>query len=204
MTPIDFAKALLVKLGLPVTENNIAALVGLQVQEGGHSANSAKFNPMNVTQLAEGSRLAPGFPKNGPQIQAYPDWQTGLNATATLFKNGLYKGVLASLARSAPPSDTLREIALSPYGWYKTVAGKRVPLAYPAATSAAAAWRSFGSKLFPDGGGMLETGEGALRNLFTFRSTASKIGGVVIGVSILTGIAIVTYTLVKKRREVAT
>jgi hypothetical protein len=156
-----------------------------------------------VTQPAEGSRLAPGFSKNGPQIQAYPDWETGLDATATLFKNGFYKGVLASLARSATPADTLREIALSPYGWYKIVAGKRVPISYPLATSAAVAWRSYGAKLFPGGGGILDTGENALKDLFTFRTTASKVGGVVMGVTILTGIAIVTYTLLKSKKAEA-
>jgi hypothetical protein len=169
MTPIDFAHALLRRLGLPETENNIAALVGVQVQEGGHSGNSARFNPMNVTQPAPGSKLAPGFSAKGPQIQTYPDWNTGVEATAKLLSNGLYKGVLASLARSAPPSETLREIAFSPYGWYEMRGGKRVPLPYPLATNAAAAWKSYGSKLFPDLGGVFDAGSRAARDVFTSR-----------------------------------
>lgn len=200
MTPIEFASELLVRLGLPVTENNIAALVGLQIQEGGHVANSAAFNPMNVTQLIKGvSHLAPGFSEKGPQIQAYPDWEAGLQATATLFKNGLYKGVLASLARSASPNDTLREIALSPYGWYEIKGGKRVPLPYPAAIAAAAAWRVYGSKPFPgSSGGWIATSEGALKQLFQPRNV--KYGIVAFaGVTALVGIALVAYGVHKHR-----
>lgn len=200
MTPIEFASELLTRLSLPVTENNIAALVGLQVQEGGHVANSASFNPMNVTQIIKGvSHLAPGFSEKGPQIQAYPDWETGLQATATLFKNGFYKGVLASLARSAPPNDTLREIALSPYGWYEIKGGKRRLLPYPAATAAAAAWRVYGSKPFPDSsGGWFAMSESALKQLFQPRSV--KYGLVAFaGMTALLGIALVSYGVHKHR-----
>jgi hypothetical protein len=206
MTPIDFAKALLSRLGLPQSENNIAALVGLQVQEGGHSANSAKFNPMNVTQIVPGvSKLAPGFSQSGPQIQAYPDWQTGLEATATLLMNGKYKGVLASLAKSASPADTLKEIALSPYGWYDIIKGVRVPKAYPQATVAALNWRSYGAKLFPPGGGdfggMIERGEQSIKELFTFKTTASKVGAAVVGVGLIAGVVAIGYVLLKHHQE---
>jgi hypothetical protein len=200
MTPIDFAHALLRRLGLPETENNIASLVGLQIQEGGYSGNSARFNPMNVTQPAPGSRLAPGFSSKGPQIQAYPDWDTGVEATAKLLSNGLYKGVIASLARSAPPADTLREIAISPYGWYDPKTGKRLP--YSLATNAAAAWRSYGSKVFPgpDLHGVFDAGSRTLKDIFTSKPVeygmALYAGALAVG-----ALGLVVYALSKQKNS---
>jgi hypothetical protein len=198
MTPIEFASEILVRIGLPVSENNIAALVGLQAQEGGHiPPSTASFNPMNVTQFINGNHRAPGFPENGPQIQAYPDWETGLRATTMTFKSGFYKSVLASLVKSAPPNDTLHEISLSPFGWYKIdkATGKRIQLPYPLAIAAAAAWRLYGSKPFPGpSGGWIATSENALKDFFTPRTSTAKYGlFMVAGVMALAGIALIAY-----------
>jgi hypothetical protein len=119
-TPRDFAVALLSGLGLPLTLNNIAAMVSAQAIEGGFSHNTATYNPLNITQPAKGSSTAQGFgtAANPANIQAYPDWPTALSATIALFKNGLYNDILASFQKSADPQTTLAVWAKNPsYGW---------------------------------------------------------------------------------------
>lgn len=185
MTPADFARALLARLDLPVTANNIAALVAFQAHEGGHMANAAAYNPINTTLKLPGSH-----PVTQIGVQAYGSWDQGIEATAKTLAQGNMRAIFSSLARSAPPDETLRAVASSPWGC--TICAKA-----PAATL-----QAYADKLFPIGKGMLDTGEGALKQLFTFRSTASKIGGVVIGVSILTGLGILGYTLLKKAKRV--
>ncbi len=117
-TPKDFALALLSGLGLTESQNNIDAIVSAEAAEGGFMSNTANFNPLNTTQKATGSQLASGFSSSGPQIQSYPDWPTGLQATIATLKNGLYNDILASLAASADPQTTLNVWAANPhYGW---------------------------------------------------------------------------------------
>jgi hypothetical protein len=196
VTPILFAKALLERLHLPVTDNNIAALVGLQAQEGGHVGNAAAFNPTNVTQPMPGSYTALVTPAH---IQGYQSWDQGVEATAKLLSNGLYSGVLASLGRSAPPADTLKEIALSPFGWYKIVGGQRVPLPYPGALAAAANWKSVGAIVFPDVksgiAGLIRFGGSPLARA---AMTVAAVGAIGL---VTTGVVLVVYGLVKKRKD---
>jgi hypothetical protein len=147
-TPRDFAIALLSGLGLPLTQNNITAMISAQAAEGGFcplqadcgSATAAErtayYNPLNITQPIKGSSVASGYAasasKGGPAIQAYPDWPTGLQAAITIFKNGFYKDILASFQASADPSTTLAVWAKNPnYGWVLTPG---VNLAYGAYT----------------------------------------------------------------------
>jgi|SRR5271170_1330784 len=190
MTPADFAQAVLRRLSLPTSANNVAALVSFQAHEGGHMANTAAYNPMNTTLKMPGSRVAPGF--SSPPIQAYSSWDEGIEATARTLAQKNMSAIYSSLSHSGSSDDTLRAIAKS--SWGCTIC----------ANSPASNFQSYADKMFPVGKGMLDTGEGVLKELFTFRSTASKVGGVVIGVSILTGIAIVGYTLVKRKRAEAT
>ena len=187
MTPADFAQAVLSRLGLPTSANNIAALVAFQAHEGGHMANAAAYNPINTTLKMPGSH-----PVTKIGVQAYSSWDEGIEATARTLAQKNMSAIFTSLARSASPDETLRAVAKSPWGC--TIC----------ANAPAATFQSYADRLFPIGKGMLDTGEGVLKDLFTFRSTASKIGGIVIGVSVLTGIAIVTYTLVRKKTAVAT
>jgi len=151
MTPLLFAQRLLLRLGMPMTDNNIRAMVAFQNQEGGHMANKAWFNPLNVMQPFEGAVQAAGNILKG--IKAYRSWDDGVVATANLLRNGKYPGILAALARSAPPEETIHEIALSPFGWYKMVGGVRVPLPHDAANiilRSDAAFRAFALKAYPD------------------------------------------------------
>jgi hypothetical protein len=189
MTPADFAQAVLSRLGLPTSANNVAALVSFQAHEGGHMANSAAYNPMNTTLKMPGSRVAPGF--SSPPIQAYSSWDEGIEATAKTLAQKNMSAIFSSLSKSASADDTLRAVAKSPWG------------CYICANSPASNFQAYANKLFPVGKGMLDTGEHALKSLFAFRSTASKIGGVVIGVSILTGLGVLGYTLLKRKRETA-
>lgn len=117
-TPRDFAYALLGALNLPTTDNNVTALIALQKLEGGFMYNSAAFNPLNTSLSMPGSRAVIGA------IQAYTDWNQGLEATArTLSSTHYWPGhdkqypdVIASFAASADPDATLDVWAASPWG----------------------------------------------------------------------------------------
>jgi hypothetical protein len=98
---------------MPVTPNNIAALVAFQANEGGHMFNKAQFNPMNTTMPMPGSSVMPGSTVG---VRSYTSWQQGLEATARTLENGLYGDILDNLRRSAPPDDTLRAVAHSQWG----------------------------------------------------------------------------------------
>jgi hypothetical protein len=115
-TPRDFAIALLSGLGLPLTQNNLQALIAFQAQEGGFMHNTANYNPLNSTLPYKGSTVAKGF--STPAIQAYTDWPSGLQATINTLKNGLYNNILAALQASSAPDTTLQAVKNSPFGWY--------------------------------------------------------------------------------------
>ncbi len=119
MTPQLFAEALLHRLGLPVSDNNVIALVAAQVIEGGHAHNSALYNPMNTTYDLGDSPVAQGF--SVPAIRAYKNWDEGLEATARTLTKGKpafgYGPILDALRRSAPPDETLKAMHASAWGW---------------------------------------------------------------------------------------
>lgn len=131
-TPGDFAHALLQKLGLPTSDNNIQALVAAQAVEGGHIHNAAMFNPLNTTWKMPNSHAVT---KIG--VQSYNSWDDGLTATAKTFSNGPYKDILAAFARSATPDETLKLDGWRTWGWDRAV-GK------------AADYQSYASVQFPN------------------------------------------------------
>jgi hypothetical protein len=139
-TPIDFAKALLVRLELPITENNVAALVAAQCIEGGFMHNGAMFNPLNTTWRRATSRSVTPV-----GVQAYESWADGLEATALTLRNGMYQGILDALENDCDPDHTLRAMAVSPWGWYRLEAGVRVPNGI----GKAAGYQSYGGHPFP-------------------------------------------------------
>jgi len=124
MTPALFAQSLLSELSLPVTQNNIAALVAIQNQEGGHEHNSAWYNPLNTM-------LDPRTGKSAGKVMAYSSWDEGIRATASTMSQPNMRAIVAALARSASPEETLKAFANSPWGWYDAKTGSRLP--YPAA-----------------------------------------------------------------------
>ena len=148
MTPALFAEEVLVSLSLPVTAENVAALIAFQAQEGGHEQNSAWHNPLNTMRDAPGAVDA-GLKVKG--IKAYPSWETGIAATAETIAQPNMRGIYAALARSAPAAETLRAVSASPWGWYKYVDHARVSLPYHAAEAllaSPAALASFGGRAY--------------------------------------------------------
>lgn len=115
MTPSEFAEALLHRLGLPASRNNVDALVAFQRVEGGHQANSASFNPMNTMLPMPGSRSFNGKP--GMQVQAYQSWDQGLEATARTMEQKNMSVIFDALKRSSNADATLKAISKSPWGW---------------------------------------------------------------------------------------
>lgn len=138
-TPSDFAQALLVRLGMPVSANNMQALVAAQAIEGGFMANSARFNPLNTTQSMPGSYVALVTPA---RIAGYSSWSEGLEATHKTLTNGLYGDILASLRASAPADQTLAQPGWKTWGW-------------SGAIGPAASYQAYANKPFPDGGALL-------------------------------------------------
>jgi hypothetical protein len=88
----DFAKAVLEKLGAPVTDANIKSLSTWEKREGGNWNNSAKYNPLNTTQKEQG---ASNMNKEG--VKAYTSWEQGVDATVATLQNGKYSDVVAAL-----------------------------------------------------------------------------------------------------------
>ena len=138
VTPALFAEALLGKLGMPISQNNVDALVAFQAREGGHMHNAAAFNPMNTTLKLPGSH-----PVTPVGVQAYESWDQGLEATARTLAQGNMSAITAALRRSAHPDETLRAVASSPWGC--TICGNA-----PAST-----FRSYADKVFPGKGTLL-------------------------------------------------
>lgn len=140
-TPIDFACALLQALELPVTHNNISALVAAQCIEGGFMHNGALYNPLNTTQKMVGSHAVTSV-----GVQAFKDWPQGLEATRITLTNGLYQPILDALAADSDPDVTLRAMSLSPWGWYRIVGGNKVPNNIGPSKG----YQSYGAHAFPE------------------------------------------------------
>lgn len=187
MTPVDFAKALLLRLSLPVTENNVAALVAFQAHEGGHMHNSAAFNPMNTTWKMTSSSTGSGLSKN-IGVQAYSSWDDGLEATAKTLSNGLYSGIINCLKRSAPPDETLRAVGASKWGC--TICGK----------TAASALQSYGSQIFPGASGFFDKAADEIKELFNPSPRTVKIGAVVALSSLVIGGTVLIVYFARSKR----
>ena len=107
ITRLQWALDLLDQANLPVTPNNVATVVCWCQFEG----TAAKFNPMATTQPAKG---ATNF--NSVGVKNYPDYKTGLIATANTLKQAYYKQVVADLKADRDYGITCRDIAASPWG----------------------------------------------------------------------------------------
>ena len=146
--------------------------------------NAASYNPINTTLRMPGSRSVTAI-----GVQAYRDWDQGIEATAKTLAQNNMNAITASLARSAPADDTLRAVASSPWGC--TICGN----------TPAASLQYYANKVFPlgGGGGWIDTGESALKELFHPRP-AVKYGLIAfVGVMSLTGIATAAYGITKHR-----
>jgi len=111
-TPLDFAYMLTNFLSLDPTPNRLHALVAWEAFEGGHWANQARYNPLNTTRSVEGSH-----PWSGKiPIQVFPDWQSGVKATALTIAQGNMIGIARALVRDDSPTQILYAVKNSPWG----------------------------------------------------------------------------------------
>lgn len=109
-TPKDFAIALLRRLNLPETTNNVISLVAFVGIEQGHWGNKARFNPLNTRLLMPGSYKAPGT-----IVQAYKSWADGIEANARTLSQSNMRGIMNALRSSVDPQAFL--VALSDSAW---------------------------------------------------------------------------------------
>jgi peptidoglycan hydrolase CwlO-like protein len=111
ITQITWAQAFLKSLGVPLTADNVAAIVAWEMAEGGHWYNTAYYNPLNTTQSMPGATVF-----NSVGVKAYTSWVQGLKATVITIRNGYYGGILSALARGNDAQAVADAVAASPWG----------------------------------------------------------------------------------------
>jgi hypothetical protein len=105
-----WASQLLGKIGAPVTDSNISALVTWARYEGGHWNNSANYNPLNTTLDMGGNKSI-----NSVGVKRYGSWDEGLTATVkTLLGNRSsergYAAIVDALKNNAGTSAVLSAV----------------------------------------------------------------------------------------------
>jgi hypothetical protein len=110
-TPASWAAALLTAGGWPRTSCNLGAIQAWENAEGGHWANTARFNPLNTTQREPGS-----WSVNSVSVQAYTSWAEGFRATLATLGNGRYGPTLAALSAGDSAQAVAGAVAASPWG----------------------------------------------------------------------------------------
>jgi len=111
VTQITWAQALLKSLGMPMTADNVAAVVAWEMAEGGHWYNTAYYNPLNTTQSMPGATVF-----NSVGVKAYTSWAQGLKATVITVHNGYYGGILEAMSRGNDAQAVADAVAASPWG----------------------------------------------------------------------------------------
>jgi hypothetical protein len=113
-TPAQWAKDFLDAAVLPVTAENVRAVVSWIRAESGDPPNAARFNPLNTTERMPGSwnyNYNGGYP-----VQNYGDYQTGIRANAIVLRNGRYPQVVAALQRGNDAEAVINAVVVSPWG----------------------------------------------------------------------------------------
>jgi peptidoglycan hydrolase CwlO-like protein len=111
VTQVTWAQAVLKSLGMPITADNVAAVVAWEMAEGGHWYNTAYYNPLNTTQSMPGATVF-----NSVGVKAYTSWKQGLDATVITLHNGYYGGILEALSRGNDAQAVADAVAASPWG----------------------------------------------------------------------------------------
>jgi peptidoglycan hydrolase CwlO-like protein len=111
VTQITWAQAFLKRLGMPMTADNVAAVVAWEMAEGGHWYNTAYYNPLNTTQTMPGATIF-----NSVGVKAYKSWAQGLEASVITINNGFYGGILAAMRRGNDAQAVADAVAASPWG----------------------------------------------------------------------------------------
>jgi hypothetical protein len=109
MTPLDAARAVLHRLNIPESTNRLVGLVAFAAEEGGHWNNSARYNPWNTTLSMPGARSVIGA------VKAYPDWQTGIEATARTMAQDNMRPIVNALKADASPRAFLVAVTSTPW-----------------------------------------------------------------------------------------
>jgi len=164
----DWRRALLKRLGLPVTQANLTFLATWQRWEGGHTNNSATFNWLNTTH-------GPGRSINSVGVKAFPSFKVGIDAMAETLMNGRYEDIISAFAsgdpyKNAPTSGLETWVSGSPTGnpaYAQKILGGYHGGATPSAPGGGATAPTMGRPAAPTGGGFDPTGEIA-DNLFHF------------------------------------
>ncbi len=111
ITQVTWAQAFLKSLGMPITADNVAAIVAWEMAEGGHWYNTAYFNPLNTTQSMPGATVF-----NSVGVKAYTSWMQGLKASVITLRNGYYGAILEALSRGNDAQAVANAVAASPWG----------------------------------------------------------------------------------------
>ena len=111
VTQVTWAQAFLKRLGMPMTADNVAAVMAWEMAEGGHWYNTAHYNPLNTTQSMPGATIF-----NSVGVKAYKSWMQGLEASVITINNGLYGGILAALRTGNDGQAVAAAVAASPWG----------------------------------------------------------------------------------------
>lgn len=122
-----WAQALLRSIRAPATPSNLAVLSAWQRAEGGGTANSANYNPLNTTQPAAGAGSI-----NSVGVRSYRTPQQGISATAQTLLNGRYGNIVQGLRSGASARQIATAVEQSPWG---TGGGVLRVLGQPAARS---------------------------------------------------------------------
>lgn len=109
-TPLDAAKALLNRLGIPWSQNRLVGLVAFASEEGGHWGNAAKYNPWNTTLSMPGA-----VSKNGAGVKAYTSWEQGIDATARTMGQPNMRAIIVALENDVSPHDFLAAVTTTPW-----------------------------------------------------------------------------------------
>ncbi|MCX6362852.1 MAG: hypothetical protein NTW58_01515 [Actinobacteria bacterium] len=111
ITQVTWAQAFLKSLGMPITADNVAAIVAWEMAEGGHWYNTAYYNPLNTTQSMPGATVF-----NSVGVKAYTSWVQGLKASVITMRNGYYGSILSALSRGNDAQAVADAVAASPWG----------------------------------------------------------------------------------------
>jgi peptidoglycan hydrolase CwlO-like protein len=110
-TPESWARTLLSRCGLPVTSQNVKAIVAWEMAEGGNWANSAHYNPLNTTMSEPGATSI-----NSVGVKAYTSWDQGFDATIATLNNGCYGVIISALKAGNNAQAVADAVGASPWG----------------------------------------------------------------------------------------
>jgi hypothetical protein len=102
-----FGTDLLERLGMPVTKENLRAMMAWQAAEG----TAAAFNPLATTRYAPGAT-----DMNSVGVKNFRTYEQGLQTTIDTLRNGLYGNILAALREGTSASRVADAVAESPWG----------------------------------------------------------------------------------------